>query len=98
MPPVAEHHVANDQEAPFVADHFERQIDRAAGAFAHTLSVPRVRCGTKVLLPRSGAKTACNIAPVIPSYNQLQNTSSLERRHGQADHVEPDDARWLCRR
>src|SRR6476661_5937592 len=32
MPPVAEHHVADDQQAPFVADHFEREIDRAAGA------------------------------------------------------------------
>src|ERR1700694_5830066 len=34
-------------------------------------SVPRVRCGTKALR-RSGAKTACNIAPVIPSCNQLR--------------------------
>src|SRR4051794_32249689 len=32
MPPVAEHHVADDQEAPFIAEHFQREIDRAAGA------------------------------------------------------------------
>src|SRR5713226_1498560 len=32
MPTIAEHHVADDQEAPFVADHFEREIDRAARA------------------------------------------------------------------
>src|SRR5258708_33412099 len=32
MPTVAEHHVADDQETPFVADHFEGEIDRAAGA------------------------------------------------------------------
>src|SRR6185436_16074363 len=32
MPPVAEHHVADDEQAPFVAEHFQREIDRAAGA------------------------------------------------------------------
>jgi hypothetical protein len=32
MPAVAEHDVANDQQAPFVAHHFEREIDRAARA------------------------------------------------------------------
>ena len=30
MPPVAEDHVADDQQAPFVAHHLERQIDRAS--------------------------------------------------------------------
>src|SRR5712675_413248 len=35
MPPVAEHHVADHQQAPFVADHFESEIDRAARASAH---------------------------------------------------------------
>src|SRR5260370_39201365 len=44
MPPVAEYHVADDQQAPFVADHFEREIDRAAGALivGHVMCSP---CG-----------------------------------------------------
>ena len=32
MPTVAEHHVADDQETPFIAENFQREIDRAAGA------------------------------------------------------------------
>ena len=30
MPPVAEHHVADDEQAPSVAEHFQREIDGAA--------------------------------------------------------------------
>jgi hypothetical protein len=30
VPLAAENHVAKDQQAPFVAEHFEREIDRAA--------------------------------------------------------------------
>jgi hypothetical protein len=32
MPPVAEHDVADDDEAPAIAQHLERQVDRASGA------------------------------------------------------------------
>ncbi len=46
MPPVAEHHVADDEQAPFVAEHFQREIDRAAGAAeCRSCSVPDGRVG-----------------------------------------------------
>src|SRR5438270_5505788 len=32
MPAVAEHHVADDEQAPFIAENFQREIDRATGA------------------------------------------------------------------
>src|SRR3954466_753211 len=48
---------------------------------------------------RGAPKTACNIAPVISGYNQLQNAiSSRECCDGQVDHVESDDAGWFRRR
>src|SRR5690349_6703203 len=41
-------------------------------------------------------KTACNIAPVVSGYNQLQIAISLrECRDGEVDHVETDDAGWF---
>src|SRR5262245_13135520 len=44
-------------------------------------------------------KTACNIAPVVSGYNQLQIAISLnECCDGKIDHVEPDDAGWFRRR
>src|SRR3954454_22872553 len=45
-------------------------------------------------------KTACNIAPVVSGYNQLQTAIGFSRRcrDGEVDHVEPDDAGWFRRR
>ena len=47
----------------------------------------------------ASSKTACNIAPVVSGYNQLQIAISLrECRDGEVDHVESDDAGWFRRR
>ncbi len=44
MPAVAEHHVADDQQAPFIAEHFQGEIDRAAGTVGvvHMFPLPGV--------------------------------------------------------
>ncbi|MCY1223151.1 hypothetical protein D9M72_352630 [compost metagenome] len=59
VPFTAEDHVANDQQAPFVAEHFERKIDRATRA--------------NVVLHWHLFKTACIIASVRLSCNCFQN-------------------------
>ena len=43
MPAVAEDHVADDEQAPFVAHHLQREIDRAARpvTIAHPFPQPR---------------------------------------------------------
>ena len=45
MPPVAEYHVPDDQQTPFVTDHFEGEIDRTARSVigAHGLLQDRNR-------------------------------------------------------
>jgi hypothetical protein len=67
VPLVAEHHVANDQQAPLVAHHLEREIDRAPGSVI-------------VAHPSAPRKTACNIASLCALYNRLRNATANNGR------------------
>src|ERR1700676_2330559 len=70
MPPVAEHHVADDQEAPFVADHLQREIDRAAGAriVGHWRGQ---KCGKGATKKRLQYRTSYLKLQPVAKYNRL---------------------------
>jgi hypothetical protein len=74
MPAVAEHDVADDQQAPFVAENFQREIDRAAGA---------LRIGHRAL-PKRRRRRREKLLAILHWFrqanNQLQYAISRERK------------------
>ena len=85
VPFVAEHHIANDQEAPLVAHHLKREVDRASGlvVVAHPSLRDENRLHYCIALHSIQSVAKCNhpqgSPPLVLSWRR-QQWPSVQRR------------------